>query len=103
MPPCFVWGSHCSKSLGHKRVLIQNHSLEPTFLIEARAYAPNFTTPTILPFTRGTPFLARVNAFSSDVFTACTDRKSTRLNSSHQIISYAVFCLKKKISILSLK
>src|SRR5258708_27496139 len=25
------------------------------------------------------------------------DRKSTRLNSSHQIISYAVFCLKKKI------
>src|SRR5258708_30808423 len=27
---------------------------------------------------------------------AFLDRKSTRLNSSHQIISYAVFCLKKK-------
>src|SRR5207244_5443352 len=27
---------------------------------------------------------------------ATLDRKSTRLNSSHQIISYAVFCLKKK-------
>src|SRR2546426_2775666 len=27
---------------------------------------------------------------------ACTDRKSTRLNSSHLVISYAVFCLKKK-------
>src|SRR5258708_23710499 len=27
---------------------------------------------------------------------AVQDRKSTRLNSSHQIISYAVFCLKKK-------
>src|SRR5438552_8529836 len=27
---------------------------------------------------------------------SCQDRKSTRLNSSHQIISYAVFCLKKK-------
>src|SRR5258708_23584641 len=27
---------------------------------------------------------------------AGVDRKSTRLNSSHQIISYAVFCLKKK-------
>src|SRR5256885_12121371 len=26
-----------------------------------------------------------------------TDRKSTRLNSSHLVISYAVFCLKKKI------
>src|SRR5258708_31460676 len=28
--------------------------------------------------------------------TPMEDRKSTRLNSSHQIISYAVFCLKKK-------
>src|SRR5207248_10527635 len=26
----------------------------------------------------------------------CIDRKSTRLNSSHRTISYAVFCLKKK-------
>src|SRR5256885_5480796 len=26
----------------------------------------------------------------------CSDRKSTRLNSSHLVISYAVFCLKKK-------
>src|SRR2546421_8238546 len=31
--------------------------------------------------------------WSSDV---CSDRKSTRLNSSHDQISYAVFCLKKK-------
>src|SRR5256885_7108929 len=29
------------------------------------------------------------------------DRKSTRLNSSHLVISYAVFCLKKKKNILS--
>src|SRR3712207_8434214 len=29
-----------------------------------------------------------------------TDRKSTRLNSSHANISYAVFCLKKKKTIL---
>src|SRR5437879_11098827 len=28
--------------------------------------------------------------------TASSDRKSTRLNSSHRCISYAVFCLKKK-------
>src|SRR5947207_15908826 len=27
---------------------------------------------------------------------SCLDRKSTRLNSSHTVISYAVFCLKKK-------
>src|SRR2546426_7869529 len=30
------------------------------------------------------------------------DRKSTRLNSSHLVISYAVFCLKKKKSLLLL-
>src|SRR5258708_10471125 len=30
------------------------------------------------------------------IFEQKSDRKSTRLNSSHQIISYAVFCLKKK-------
>src|SRR2546422_2136675 len=29
-------------------------------------------------------------------WTSITDRKSTRLNSSHGYISYAVFCLKKK-------
>src|SRR5438132_11145427 len=37
-------------------------------------------TPALSPFT-GTPR---------------SDRKSTRLNSSHTVISYAVFCLKKK-------
>src|SRR2546426_12682157 len=32
---------------------------------------------------------------------AVRDRKSTRLNSSHLVISYAVFCLKKKNHIIS--
>src|SRR5947207_5612399 len=32
--------------------------------------------------------------------TIVQDRKSTRLNSSHTVISYAVFCLKKKKSIV---
>src|SRR5579862_7651976 len=32
-----------------------------------------------------------------------TDRKSTRLNSSHSSISYAVFCLKKKINFFIIK
>src|SRR3712207_8640397 len=35
--------------------------------------------------------------FSTIGVTAGADRKSTRLNSSHANISYAVFCLKKKI------
>src|SRR5258708_15255563 len=33
---------------------------------------------------------------SPEAYLPPRDRKSTRLNSSHQIISYAVFCLKKK-------
>src|SRR5207253_10604316 len=37
-----------------------------------------------------------VPAFGSLLGTVVGDRKSTRLNSSHVAISYAVFCLKKK-------
>src|SRR5439155_19810359 len=36
-------------------------------------------------------------AVHTDLFERQRDRKSTRLNSSHVAISYAVFCLKKKI------
>src|SRR5256885_3841089 len=35
-------------------------------------------------------------SLQSQTFNAHRDRKSTRLNSSHLVISYAVFCLKKK-------
>src|SRR3989475_7903857 len=40
----------------------------------------------------------RLNSSHSQISYAvfCLDRKSTRLNSSHSQISYAVFCLKKK-------
>src|SRR3712207_8181356 len=41
------------------------------------------------------PGLTRV-FYSDSGSTATEDRKSTRLNSSHATISYAVFCLKKK-------
>src|SRR5256885_12045054 len=52
----------------------------------------------------GTPTLERVECHEDRV--CChpgeRDRKSTRLNSSHLVISYAVFCLKKKKRIYSL-
>src|SRR5438034_7525765 len=46
-------------------------------------------------------YVVRIPAKRVDVFVyaleGCRkDRKSTRLNSSHTVISYAVFCLKKK-------
>src|SRR2546429_3727246 len=44
-----------------------------------------------------TQILTKVDPSQRDAAsTALTDRKSTRLNSSHGYISYAVFCLKKK-------
>src|SRR5258708_25735938 len=60
---------------------------------------------TLFPYT--TLFRSvRMDLFDAEVWTVpffshrqqhwFLDRKSTRLNSSHQIISYAVFCLKKK-------
>src|SRR5437764_2141931 len=45
------------------------------------------------------PKLAYLSAMEADAVNGsdhATDRKSTRLNSSHRCISYAVFCLKKK-------
>src|SRR5256885_12155894 len=66
---------------------------------------------TLFPYTtlfRSMPGWASMPATTSAVTTwppswrACrADRKSTRLNSSHLVISYAVFCLKKKILALS--
>jgi len=38
----------------------------------------------------------KVNQWDDDELNAIRDRKSTRLNSSHITISYAVFCLNKK-------
>src|SRR2546430_15585404 len=43
----------------------------------------------LAPASGGVAHLAHLGGFA-------TDRKSTRLNSSHSQISYAVFCLKKK-------
>src|SRR5258708_14707395 len=42
------------------------------------------------------PIRDEIESWKPDVVFNLLDRKSTRLNSSHQIISYAVFCLKKK-------
>src|SRR2546430_13569367 len=46
--------------------------------------------------TLSVPGRLRLGLGTSQVTKAPGDRKSTRLNSSHSQISYAVFCLKKK-------
>src|SRR5438034_8034464 len=42
------------------------------------------------------PVASTKSGIRAFAFGHCPDRKSTRLNSSHTVISYAVFCLKKK-------
>src|SRR5437763_14346532 len=57
----------------------------------------------LLPIVEGTHH-ARISSYA-DIGECMTsiarrgDRKSTRLNSSHRCISYAVFCLKKKTAV----
>src|SRR2546430_11172716 len=60
-------------------------------------------SPAELAMIRSVPTISRMSAARSGVHfvvgysvMAHQDRKSTRLNSSHSQISYAVFCLKKK-------
>src|SRR5205807_9314687 len=69
-----------------------------TTLFRSIAGAPNSSAPTTelttLPASSSRSHGAPVFAGSSIIVTG--DRKSTRLNSSHLVISYAVFCLKKK-------
>src|SRR5437879_8557072 len=62
-----------------------------------------FTTGGLLLWNHGlNPFVRSAYAavptgFPRSPLFGVQDRKSTRLNSSHRCISYAVFCLKKKI------
>src|SRR2546426_4832308 len=60
---------------------------------------PAIGMPTFVPLTfpLGTPSTTRLTTSDpAELLAAAADRKSTRLNSSHLVISYAVFCLKKK-------
>src|SRR5436305_12007758 len=53
--------------------------------------------PRSIGFVNGTPRLVRrIEKLPNRCAERGVDRKSTRLNSSHVRISYAVFCLKKK-------
>src|SRR2546430_12484377 len=49
----------------------------------------------VLPNVKGPVLVIGTTQIATAIITEATDRKSTRLNSSHSQISYAVFCLKK--------
>src|SRR5258708_28027748 len=60
-----------------------------------RSYVPETLTRALDELVAAYEAAARDASFQAAT-SSSRDRKSTRLNSSHQIISYAVFCLKKK-------
>src|SRR5256885_12524241 len=68
-------------------------ALMPVFQTRLSSFSRSSTMPaSALAFRR----LASTPWSVQDSPSSLTDRKSTRLNSSHLVISYAVFCLKKK-------
>src|SRR5574337_1378184 len=79
------------------------HKRHPEFPVVTRESRRNSRKPTWFPRHRKMkPFPATASQEKSHVRNwrskghLAPDRKSTRLNSSHHSISYAVFCLKKK-------
>src|SRR5260221_4872214 len=63
-------------------------------------YTTLFRSKVLAAERRGQPTTRRAERLLFDGHNAYLDRKSTRLNSSHTVISYAVFCLQKKICVI---
>src|SRR5699024_11374093 len=79
----------------------QIHDLGPVLQVRARAVPEREPRTAISEFEEfldvvGILLRYRRARCPCQFFTDATDRKSTRLNSSHVSISYAVFCLNKK-------
>src|SRR2546429_1393726 len=85
----------------HHRLAAEFHQILETYRVGLEAIAPvrRLSEPQLVelvyhalnPTDRQLPTTEKQSAALMN-----TDRKSTRLNSSHGYISYAVFCLKKK-------
>src|SRR5258708_26636922 len=79
-------------------VFTDRHHKSFTTPIKVEAAAPKKFQFTAVDSTEtgATDLIHSITLAGSTTKIEWIDRKSTRLNSSHQIISYAVFCLKKK-------
>src|SRR3989454_1356426 len=74
-------GVHPGYRIAHAKGIVVTGTFAPSRGATSLSRAPHLVTAS-------TPVIAR--------YSNGRDRKSTRLNSSHLVISYAVFCLKKK-------
>src|SRR5260221_7199464 len=66
------------------------------YTLSLHAALPISPLPPAYPPADATPIAASATPQAYRLAVSHVDRKSTRLNSSHTVISYAVFCLKKK-------
>src|SRR3989454_4013327 len=80
-----VWVENDQLSLGHAKVLLAVSDPDQHARLGRRAGGGRLTVRDLERLVRSNHRAGR-----------SADRKSTRLNSSHLVISYAVFCLKKK-------
>ena len=79
-----------NKTYGRMSVMIQTYfKVTPLFLVPPHAFSP--------PPKVESAILRLIPDDTFSIQIQDQDRKSTRLNSSHRYISYAVFCLKKRI------
>src|SRR5207253_5497021 len=81
---------HGGHPLENERELGDVPKLCPGLVFERHALGPRLDGHALFDFDKGVPIKAWTKGEPLE------DRKSTRLNSSHVAISYAVFCLKKK-------
>src|SRR5205809_402055 len=82
----FIKSARHAKQIGD---VLQYQRLPPTFTLFP--YTTLFRSAAL-----GSPRTVQIGWSEEPRLTIQSDRKSTRLNSSHGYISYAVFCLKKK-------
>src|SRR5688572_5709994 len=87
-----VWESSLDTGLHTLRLAVETHAITSHFALPLLIKSPGGL---VVEVNDGT---AEYNAthYRVSFFYDLADRKSTRLNSSHSQISYAVFCLKKK-------
>src|SRR5256885_11821430 len=85
-------------TLFRSRLLVVSANNGGTWLVKANGFMRELG-----PYTDAewSPHGLNVIATERNELVAFEDRKSTRLNSSHLVISYAVFCLKKKKRVVS--
>src|SRR2546429_628988 len=97
-PACLAAGAYAAAARGERQPA--RLSAGAVIPFPERAHAPSASTETAPPLASPAvtelPQLQEHGARVRTLADLREDRKSTRLNSSHGYISYAVFCLKKK-------